>query len=169
MFTIVEDPILNSLSARFYNTGPKSRIVGFFPIAMSSDADRIYAYWRGVVDEGSAARFEVWLGDTHFGVIGGVQFYAGQIRLMTPSGHTTIGEYDGDVSHFMLFTFNRTAGTFSVNFVQRGRAITATDTAVVSPMAAATRRPTLYMEFPTGERDQYIVDDVVISERAPTR
>ncbi|MCW5557548.1 MAG: hypothetical protein KIT22_06935 [Verrucomicrobiae bacterium] len=168
LLSVVNDPVFSSRSVRFANTGPLIRYVGFIPIDASSSAEKIFAYWAGVMGSASAP-LDIWLGDTHFATIGGIRFESGNVRVRTAAGYDTIGSYTPGVSHVVVLTFNRSAGTFGVSFLQGGNSSSSTDLPLITPSAAGTIRPTLYMAYLGGgsASAQYVADDIVISERQP--
>lgn len=168
MFSVVNDPVLGSRSARFVNAGPSVRYVGYLPVAASSGADRIYAYWTGVIGSANAP-LDVWLGDTHFAPIGGLRFENGDVRVRTSSGYDTIGDYQSGMSHVVILTFDRVAGTFSVSFIQGSHSAARNDMPLLNASAGSTTRPSLYMAYlgSGSSSGQYTADEIVISEREP--
>ncbi len=70
----------------------------------------------------------------------------------------------------MIFTFNRAARTFGVTFLQEPTPLSRHDMPLISPAAAGTTRPSLYMGFDFaggGAAQEYVADNIVISEREP--
>ncbi len=169
MLSVVDDAVIGSRSLRFRNDGGFAKYLGFIPVNVSPSANRIYAYWRGVVGS-SNAPLDIWLGDTHFSGIGGIRFDGGNVRVRTGSDRfETIGTYQPNVLHAVIFTFHKSAGTFSVNFYQGGASLSRSGLPIENATAGNTVRPTLYMSYYSGGAStaRYFCDDVVISQREP--
>ena len=163
---VVADSVIGSRSARFSNTGSLVRMLGFVPVSLSSSAEKVYAYWTGVIRGGSAP-LHISLLAEHYETIGGLRFENGQVFAKTPSGDENIGSYDVGVSHVVLFTHDREAGTFDIAVLGRNRS-SKSGIPVISEPAGNSLRPFLLMHYDGGSGDaQYVVDSVHISEREP--
>lgn len=164
--SVVNDPVIGSRSAQFSNTGSLVRMVGFVPVALSSTADKVYAYWTGVV-RGGAAPLRISLVADHFEPIGGLRFESGQVFARTPSGDENIGSYETGVSHVVVLTHDRGANTFNISILGRNPS-SRSDIPVINETAADSLRPFLLMFYDGGSSDaQYVVDSVFITEKEP--
>lgn len=141
-------------------------MVGFVPVAVSSTAEKVYAYWTGVV-RGGTAPLHISLVADHFETIGGMRFENGEIFARTPSGDENIGSYETGVSHVVVLTHDREANTFNISVLGRNPS-SRSDIPVINETAADSLRPFLLMFYDDGSSDaQYVVDSVFISEREP--
>ncbi len=171
MLRVLYSPTLGSRALRFGNAGADPKYLGFSPVQASPGARHIYASWKGIAG-GAYAPVDLWLSDYHLSPIGGIRLDRGQVRVRRDGvRYETIGTYQPEVLHTVLFTLDRVAGTFSVHFYQGRTTLSRLGLPLETSGPSTALQPNLIFTYFEGgdAAGRYVCDDILISQRDPRK